>query len=214
MWIFFKVTVIKSWRGKKTPTTLYSAGVLRLLCPVSTFHRVAPLIVPSHGWWGGRCLWARPAQLAHNIQGDKVWRPGHTDTWSRPGTEQRHAALWGGRGAQTTLLRWGKSHIWCETRRELWVVRDKRVIKPSVWKYDIMTAWETGNSVAALISALAPDSRDRSGFYGLRVVCPAALLFKRRQTLALWLRGTWQKCVPVSAAAEQRPATHEREKSL
>lgn len=41
--------------------------------------------------------------------------------------------------------------------------------------------WEMGNNVAALISRLAPDSRDHSGFYGLHGVYPAALLFKRRQ---------------------------------
>lgn len=41
---------------------------------------------------------------------------------------------------------------------------------------------ETGNNVAALISSLAPDSRDHSSFYGPYGVCPAALLFKRRQT--------------------------------
>lgn len=39
---------------------------------------------------------------------------------------------------------------------------------------------ETGNSVATLISSLAPDSRDLCGFYGLCGVCPAALQFKRR----------------------------------
>lgn len=39
-----------------------------------------------------------------------------------------------------------------------------------------------GNNVAVLISSLAPDSRDHSGFYGLYGVYPAALLFKRRQT--------------------------------
>lgn len=38
------------------------------------------------------------------------------------------------------------------------------------------------DDIAVLISSLAPDSRDHSGFYGLYGVCPAALLFKRRQT--------------------------------
>lgn len=38
----------------------------------------------------------------------------------------------------------------------------------------------TGNSVAVLISSVAPDSRDLCGFYGLCRVCPAALLVKRR----------------------------------
>lgn len=41
---------------------------------------------------------------------------------------------------------------------------------------------EIDNDIAVLISSLAPDSRDHSGFYGLYGVCPAALLFKRRQT--------------------------------
>lgn len=55
--------------------------------------------VTPYGRWGGWCVWARPA-LA-----DKVWRPGHADPWPYPGTQQRHASLWSGRGAKTTLLR-------------------------------------------------------------------------------------------------------------
>lgn len=61
--------------------------------------------VTPYGRWRGWCVWARPALLAHHIQGDKVWRPGHADTWSYPGTQQRHASLWSRRGAQNTLLR-------------------------------------------------------------------------------------------------------------
>lgn len=61
--------------------------------------------MPPYGGWGGWCVWARPSLLAHHIQGDKVWRPGHTDTWPCPGTQQRHASLWSRRRAQTTLLR-------------------------------------------------------------------------------------------------------------
>lgn len=61
--------------------------------------------VTPYGRWGGWCIWARPALLAHHIQADKVWRPGHTDPRPYPGTQQRHASLWSGRGAKTTLLR-------------------------------------------------------------------------------------------------------------
>lgn len=58
---------------------------------------------------------------------------------------------------------------------------------------------EIDNDIAVLISPLAPDSRDHSGFYGLYGVCPAALLFKRRQTGIVFER-EWQKCLPVQAA--------------
>lgn len=50
---------------------------------------------------------------------------------------------------------------------------------------------ETGNSVATLISSLAPCSRDLCGFYGLYGVCPAALQFKRRHT-GIVSATTWQ----------------------
>lgn len=50
---------------------------------------------------------------------------------------------------------------------------------------------ETGNSVATLISSLAPDSRDLCGFYGLCGVCPAALQFKGRHT-GIVSATTWQ----------------------
>lgn len=50
---------------------------------------------------------------------------------------------------------------------------------------------ETGNSVAVLISSVAPDSRDLCSFYGLCGVCPAALLFNRRHT-GIVSATTWQ----------------------
>lgn len=163
-----------------------------IVCPVD--FQVAHYKVPPYGRWGGWCVWARPPLLAHHIQGGKVWGPGHTDTWPCPGTEQRHAALWSRKGAQTTLLRWG----WWHFKREngTLAVCDKRTVKLKhatiIW--DLL--WEMGNSVAALISPLAPDSPDHSRFYGLYGVYPAALLFKRRQP-GIVTEGTWQECSPV-----------------
>ena len=53
--------------------------------------------------------------------------------------------------------------------------------------------WEADNNVAALLSPLAPECPDRSSFYGLYEVYPAALPFKRRQT-GIATERTWQKC--------------------
>lgn len=65
-----------------------------------------------------------------------------------------------------------------------------RVIKPQRETVRKLPC-ETGNSVATLISSLAPDSRDLCGFYGLCGVCPAALQFKRRHTVIV-SAATWQ----------------------
>lgn len=139
--------------------------------------------MPPYGRWGGWCVWARPPLLAHNIQGDKVWRPGHSDTWSCPGTKQRHAALWNRRRAQTTLLRWVCRHTVFQKRKgniASCVITSVIKLKQESIMWDLL--WEMGNSFAALISRLAPDSRHRICFYGLCAVYPAALPFKRRQT--------------------------------
>lgn len=160
---------------------LKPAGVIIFLSLFSV--SAAHILEPPYGRWGGWCVWARPPLLALHIQGDKVSRPGHTDTWPYTATEQRHAALWSRRGAQTTFLRWGGWHC---------LVRDNKCYKTKAWDLQ----WEMGNSVAVLMSPMAPDSRDHSDFYGLYGVYPAALLFKRRQT-GIVSKRTQQKCSPA-----------------
>lgn len=84
-----------------------------LVCVVNLPYRFqgrSSYSAPPHGRWGRRCVRAGPQQLAHGGQEDKVWRPGHADARSCPGTKQRHASLWTCRGAQTTFLRWGWWH--------------------------------------------------------------------------------------------------------
>lgn len=66
-------------------------------------------------------------------------------------------------------------------------VRDNLLIKLQSLELPCVT----GNSVAVLISSMAPDSRDLCGFYGLCRVCPAALLVKRRHT-GIVTEMTWQ----------------------
>lgn len=186
------ISEVKTWDCLSIYSILHSTF---FVCPVA--FKAARLIVPPYGRWGGWCIWARPPLLAHHIPGDKVWRPGHTDTWPCPGTVQRHAALWSRRGAQTTLLRWGWWHTVFQRRKRntaLCVITSVIKLKHEAIMSDLLC--ETGNNVAALISSLAPDSRDHSSFYGLYGVCPAALLFKRRQTGIVTER-TWQKCLPV-----------------
>lgn len=145
--------------------------------------------MPPYGRWGGWCISARPSQLAYHIPGDKVRGPGHADTWPNPGTVQRHASLWSRGGAQTTLLRWGTLHF-----ARKWGTLDLCVITRLI-KLKRKTVPEspcaTGESVAVLISSVAPDSRDLCGFYGLCRVCPAALLVKRRHT-GIVTEATWQ----------------------
>lgn len=166
--------------------------------PVLLFLKAAYLIVPPYGRWGGWCVWARPSLLAHHIPGDKVWRPGHTNTWPCPGTIQRHASLGSRRGAQTTLLRWGWWHTVFQKRKKrnivLWMISSVIKLKYETILWDLW--WEMANYVAALILFLAPDSRDYSGFYGLHGVYPAASLFKRRQT-GIETGRTWQRRLPA-----------------
>lgn len=184
---FSIINEVKSWHAFDSYGRQMS--FIEIFLCLSFFFKAAHPLVPPHGRWGGWCVRARPPLLAHHIPGDKVWRPGHTDTWPCPGTVQRHAALWSRRGAQTTLLRWGWWRTIFQKRNRnavLCVTISVIKLKRETMMRDSL--WEMGNNVATLISSLAPGSRDHSGFYGLYGVYPAALLFNGARR-ALWLKG-------------------------
>lgn len=145
--------------------------------------------MPPYGRWGGWCVWARPPLLAHHIQGDKVWRPGHTDTWPCPGTDQRHAALWSCRGAQTTLLRWGWWHTVFQKRNRnsaLCVIASVIKLKHKTILWDLL--WEMGNNVQhwshpwRLIVVI-------TAAFMVCMECTQLLCYSKGARLALWLKG-------------------------